>query len=99
MAKHKIIWSRKSSIKLFEILDFYTVRNKSTRYSTKLYNKIVKELSLLNKHPDIGINTNSENIRGLIVENFIIFYEISPENIFVHTIWDCRQDPNDLKIK
>lgn len=99
MAKRKIIWSKKSSTKLFEILEFYTNRNKSRQYSTKLYKKITKELALLNKHPDIGIVTDFENVRGLIIDNFIVFYEITSENILVHTIWDCRQNPNDLKIK
>jgi hypothetical protein len=99
MAKCKIIWSKKASIKLFEILDFYTNRNKSTQYSTKLYKKILKELSLLNKYPDIGVTTDFVNVRGLIVDSFIIFYEITPENILVHTVWDCRQNPNELTIK
>lgn len=99
MAKRKIIWSKRSSIRLFEILEFYTNRNKSPRYSAKLYKRFIKELSLLNKHPDIGIKTDFENIRGLIIEDFIIFYEISSENIVVHTIWDCRQNPENLKIK
>lgn len=99
MVKRKIIWSKRASIKLFEILEFYSNRNKSQRYSAKLYQKFTKELSLLNRHPDIGINTDFEQIKGLIVGNFIIFYEITFENILVHTIWDCRQDPNDLKIK
>lgn len=99
MAKREIIWSKKSSIKLFEILDFYTNRNKSANYSAKLYKRFIKELSLLNKHPDIGITTGFENVRGLIIENFIIFYEITSENIIVHTIWDCRQNPDELKIK
>jgi hypothetical protein len=99
VVKRKIIWSKKSSIKLFEILDFYTSRNKSSHYSTKLYKKIQKELSLLNKHPEIGISTDFGNIRGLIIEDFIIFYEITSDNIFVHTIWDCRQNPSDLNIK
>ncbi len=99
MVKRKIVWSKRASKKLFEILEFYTDRNKSPKYSAKLYKKIVKELSLLNKHPEIGVNTDLENIRGLIIGNFIIFYEITFEDILVHTIWDCRQDPDELKIK
>ncbi|NJK97951.1 MAG: type II toxin-antitoxin system RelE/ParE family toxin [Bacteroidales bacterium] len=99
MAKRKMIWSKRSSIRLFEILEFYTNRNKTLRYSAKLYKRFVKELSLLDKHPEIGISTDFEDIRGLIIDDFIIFYEISPENIIVHTIWDCRQDPNNLKIR
>jgi hypothetical protein len=73
MAKPKIIWSHKASIKLFKILDFYTQRNQSTTYSTKLYRKIIKELSILKNQPEIGIKTDDEHIRGLIIDEFVIF--------------------------
>jgi len=54
---------------------------------------------LLKKQPEIGIKTDLDNVRGLIVEDFILFYEIYPEMIVVHTVWDCRQNPESLKIK
>jgi plasmid stabilization system protein ParE len=99
MAKRKIIWSNKARIKLFEILEFYTERNRSTTYSKKLYNTFSKELVLLKKQPEIGIKTDYEGVRGLIVEEYILFYEIYPEMIVVHTVWNCRQNPDSLKIK
>lgn len=98
MAKRKIIWSRKADIRLFEILDFYTNRNKSNKYSAKLYKRFIKELELVDRHPEIGIKTDFDDIRGLIVEKYILFYEITPLSIYVHLIWDCRQNPNDLRI-
>jgi plasmid stabilization system protein ParE len=99
MAKRKIIWSHRANIKLFEILDFYVERNKSATYSKKLYKKFKKELSLLLKQPEIGTATDIESVRGLIVEEYILFYEITLETIIVHTVWDCRQNPDDLRIK
>ena len=99
MAKRKIIWSHRASIKLFKILDFYTERNKSRAYFKKLYQKFCKELSLLINHPNIGIRTEIEGVRGLIIDEFILFYEVSAEFVFIHTIWDCRQNPADLKVK
>jgi plasmid stabilization system protein ParE len=99
MGKRKIVWSQRANRKLFEILDFYAKRNKSTTYSKKLYKKFNKELLLLIKQPEIGIVTDLNNVRGLIVDEYILFYEISSEIIIVHTVWDCRQNPDDLKIK
>jgi plasmid stabilization system protein ParE len=99
MAKRKIAWSHKANIKLFEILDFYEKRNKSKDFSAKLYKRFNEELALLNKQPGIGIKTDLEAIRGLIVDKFILFYEVTSDNIIVHTLWDCRQNPGDLKIK
>jgi plasmid stabilization system protein ParE len=99
MAQRKIIWSRRAERKLFEILEFYTIRNKSTNYSRKLYNKFIKELKILKQKPHIGIMTDLEDVRGLIIEDFILFYEVSPEIITIHTVWDCRQNPESLNIK
>jgi len=99
MVKRKIVWSQRAKIRLFEILDFYSKRNKSDTYSKKLYNKFKKELSLLIKQPEIGTKTDIEPVRGLIVDEFILFYEVTNEMIIVHLVWDSRQDPDGLIIK
>jgi len=99
MAKRKIVWSHSANIKLFKILDYYAERNGNATYSKKLYKKFKKELSLLIKQPEIGINTDFESVRGLIVDEYILFYEVTDDYIIVHTVWDCRQNPNDLIIK
>ena len=99
MAKHKIIWSHKAEIKLYEILEFYADRNKSKTYSAKLYQRLNKELKLLLKQPDLGLNSETESVRGLIVDNYVLFYEIENKLITIHTIWDCRQNRKDLRIK
>ena|SRR5690606_4633430 len=98
MGKQKIIWSQKAKIKLFEILEFYNNRNKSKRYSSKLYSKFNKELKTLFKQPHLGIKTEIENVRALIVDDYMIFYEKNDSLIIVHVLWDCRQNPNDLAI-
>jgi len=99
MANRKVIWSHRARIKLFIILEFYSERNKSNAYSKKLYAKFNKELSLLHKQPEIGIRTEIEAVRGLIIGEFILFYEVTKEMIIVHTLWDNRQNPADLKVK
>jgi plasmid stabilization system protein ParE len=98
MVKRKIVWSQQAKIKLYEVLQFFADRNKSKVYSQRLYQKINKELNLLVKQPDIGIKTNIESVRGLIIEDYILFYEITPEKIIIHTLWDCKQNPDDLRI-
>jgi len=99
MAKRKIIWSHRARIKLYEILEYYAQRNKSKVYSAKIYNKLNFEIKLLINQPNLGIKTEIEQVRGLIVGNYIIFYEDTIDNIIVHTLWDSRQNPEDLKIK
>jgi len=99
MAQRKIIWSKRATIKLYSILEFFIHRNKSKTYSAKLYAKFNREIKLLLKNPKLGINTTDETIRGLIIESYIIYYEVTDSEIIIHTIWDSRQNPENKKIK
>lgn len=98
MGKRKIIWSHRAQIRLFQILEFYAQRNQSKIYSLKLNIAIKKQLSQIQRQPEIGIKSEIESVRGLIFDNFIIFYEVLSNQIIIHSIWDCRQNPEDLKI-
>ena len=99
MGKRKIVWSPTAKDKLFSILEYYTLRNKSKTYSIKLYKRLVKEINLLLKHPELGIKTEDESVRGLIVGTFIIFYESTKDMIIIHALWDSRQNPTNKLIK
>ena len=99
MAKRKIVWSNRAKIRLFAILDFYIVRNNSKIYSIKLQKLISKEVNLLLKQPDLGLKTSEDTTRGLIIENYIVYYEITDDKIIIHTIWDSRQNPDNKIIK
>ena len=99
MAKRKIVWSNRAKIRLFAILDFYIVRNNSKTYSIKLQKLISKEVNLLLKQPDLGLKTSEDTTRGLIIENYIVYCEITDDKIIIHTIWDSRQNPDNKIIK
>ena len=99
MAKRKIVWSNRAKIRLYAILDFYIKRNRSKVYSNKLQKLISKEVNLLLKQPDLGLKTSEETTRGLIIQDYIVYYEITDEKIIIHSIWDCRQNPDDKIIK
>lgn len=99
MVKSKIIWSQHAKIKLFEILDYFAERNKSKIYSVKLYKRFSNALALIQKHPDLGKKTEIEDVRGFVVDDYILFYEKLKDKIIVHTLWNCRQNPDKLKIK
>ena len=93
MEKLKIVWSDIASEKLEEILFFYFVRNDSETYSKKLFKKFMQDIRLLSHAPNIGITTKIKNVRGLIIEDFIVYYEILDKIILILTIWDCSQNP------
>jgi len=99
MVERKIIWSPRAKFDLFKILDFYYGRNGTKIYSRKLNSVIRISIRRLKKHSDIGVQTDIQNIRNLIVGDYNIFYEIRPESVEIITIWDSRQNPENLYIK
>ncbi len=98
MAKREVIWTKVSEIQLQAILEFFTKRNKSGLYSKKLYKKFKTEILIAAKNPEIGLKTKLDRIRGLIIEDYIIFYEILEDQIMILKVWDCRQNPDNLNI-
>lgn len=99
MAKKEVVWTENSEIQLQEILTYFTDRNKSNSYSTKLYKKFQNQLEKAAINPEIGIKTKLKNIRGLIVDNYTLFYELFDDKIMVLKVWDCRQNPDKLIIR
>ena len=81
MVSRKIVWSPQSKIRLYEILDFFKLRNKSNTYSQKLYKNFKEQLSIVNIHPEIGVKTNYEKIRGLIVGNYVLFMKLKKDKL------------------
>jgi len=98
MAKREVIWTNFSEIQLQEILEFFTKRNNSSLYSRKLYRKFKAELKTVAKKPELGIQTKLDQIRGIIIEDYILFYEILEDKILILKVWDCRQNPDILNI-
>jgi len=99
MVKRKIIWSLRAKEDLFEILDFYYKRNGTKTFSINLHSDFRKNIKILEKHPEIGLKTDIENVRNLIDGNFSIFYEITVNEIHILSVWDNRQDLEKLQLK
>ena len=99
MVKRKIIWSKRAKLDLFEILDFFYVRNGNKTYCKKLNSAFRKSIRLLEKHSDIGVCTDIQDIRNLIEGDYSIFYEIKSDTIEIITIRDNRQNPDELYLK
>ena len=98
MFKRELIWSPQSRIELLEILEFYKKRNGNANYSRKLFARIEAFLELCRVHSFIGKPTDFENVRVLIVDDFLIFYEVEYTKLIVLTIWNSRRNPKDLQI-
>lgn len=98
MAGRKIIWSYKAKTDQSKILEYFQIRNGNKKYSKKLYNRFKNATNLISHHPDIGIKTDINNVRNIIEGDYAIFYRFNEEYIEIITTWDCRQNPESLRI-
>jgi plasmid stabilization system protein ParE len=97
MAK-RIIWTNRADRTFSKILEFYIERNGSNTYSRKLDKEIQSLLSVLSKQPLLGFKTEKDNYRILIRSCFKIVYEIDDNQLIIHLVWDCRQNPKELNL-
>jgi len=93
----QVIWTKRAQADRIAILTYWNRRNKSTQYSLKLNELLKESLLLIGRHPYVGRSTDKENIRVKVLKEYLIFYEITGKEIVVLLVWDCRQNPEDLK--
>ena len=93
----KVTWTVRAQNDRKEILTYWNSRNKSNLYSKKLNGLIIESLVLIAKYPLIGKRTDKENVRIKVLRDYLIVYEVLPKEIVILTVWDCRQNPEDLK--
>lgn len=94
----QVIWSLRAQQDKKEILEYWIKRNKSNSYSIKLNELFKESTKIIAGYPQIGKLTNEKNVRVKIVKDYLLFYEVTENHIFVLTIWDSRQDPDKLKV-
>ena len=97
MAK-KIDWSERARKELFEILKYWTKRNKSKTYSEYLNRLLLESVEIVAELPESGKPTKFHNIRIKIVRDYLVYYRIDVEYIEVITIWDSRRNPKKFKL-
>lgn len=98
MVRREIRWTLTAQKNKFDIFEYWNNRNKSNKYSQKLdeiFNKAIENLLFF---PFSGSITNIKNVRILVVENYLIVYEIFENTILISRIWDGRRNPENLKI-
>lgn len=99
MAKRKIVWTIRARLRLFEILKFYEERNQNKTYSDKLFKAINRGTHQLIRFPGLGFSSIEPGVRGVVIKGFIIYYEDRGTKIYIISVRDCRQNPNNFRIK
>jgi plasmid stabilization system protein ParE len=99
MAKSKIIWSNRAKKRLYGILESQIGKNTDKACLNKLQKLLFTVVKLLSKYPGLGLKTTEDTTLGLIFDDYVIYYEIKDDKILIHTICDCKQDPDSKIIK
>lgn len=96
MGPKKVVWTRKSEIQLFVIMDYYAERNKSKTYSLKLKKAI--DLKLINIDFSISLpqKTANETVFYFVHNHISVFFTFENNTIFVLLVWDERRNPAEL---
>ena len=92
-----VTWSLLAQKNLRSIKKIYDLRNQSSTYSNKLLKTFKDTAKLIEKYPEASILTDFENVRGFIILDYILFYEILEDHILILLVWDCRKDPEQIK--
>lgn len=91
---YNIHWLRRASNELDDIFHFYS-EFVSPQVAKRRAGKIIQAISNLHTMPYLGRQdeefTEIRTYRYLIVLTYKVYYFIEEENIYIASIWDCRQ--------
>lgn len=99
MKKATVIWSENALNDLDVIFDFLS--EKSVKAAEKIISALLSSTSQLETFPESGQKqeniSSSKTYRYLVEEDYKIIYSYTNGVIYIHTVFDCRQDPEKMK--
>ena len=97
--RRKLNWQFEAQQDRKEIFQYQNKKNKSKEYSKRLNQLFRTKTEALKDFPYNGHTTNLENVRVLVIEKYLIVYEIFEQEVLISRIWDGRRNPEILKLK
>ena len=96
---HQIIWATRAEDDYYEILIYWTKRNKSNSFSNKLIAEVDKKLKVILQNQTSGLATNIQGTHKInFLKHFSIYYQVSEKYIEIVSFWDNRRNPEKLEI-
>ena len=97
----RIEWSELSERQLKDIFDYYSIEV-SPRIARKIINRIVDKVTILESNPLAGQREEllleyPEDFRYLVESNYKIIYWGKENLITIASVFDCRQNPENIK--
>lgn len=96
MVRYKVIWTETAREQLYEILEYWTNRNKSQNYAIKILSLVDEYIAFIESQPESFRKTRFNNNRICIIGSYSIFFKIVDDLIIITCFWDNRQDPSSL---
>lgn len=99
----RIVWTTQAQEDLEAIYQYWLQMNET--YATRLYNSLINEADILASQPKAGtLERLLEHIpghyRSLLADKcHKLVYTIEGNDIVIHAVWDCRQNPDYLTSK
>lgn len=101
MKKVTVIWSEHALNDLDVIYDFLS--DKSPKAAENIVAAILSRTTQLERFPESGQVEEKISItktyRYLVEEDYKLIYSYTNGIIYIHTVFDCRQDPEKIKEK
>jgi hypothetical protein len=97
MAKRKVIWLQNAKLDMFEIMHYYSKKNKSKTYSLKLYSDIKFKLNTLDFSIAMPQSTSVENLFYFTHNHISVCFTTQNNNIIVKLVIDDRRNPSKIK--
>jgi len=94
MAPKTVVWSEPANFELTEILEYYLNRIGNSTYSLKILSKTDHLIRLVKKNEFVGRLTRKGITRIIVLDVFLIFYEIHKNQVEILSFWDNRQNPS-----
>ena len=95
----EVVWTLRAQKERTKILHFWINHNNSNSYSIALNNLLKEAVRLIKRHPKIGRPTDIDNVRVKIVRDYLMFYELTENKIYILSVWDNRQNPESLDLE
>jgi len=95
----RIIWTVKADNELSGILEYWIFRNKSNTHSIRLYRLIDEQMKLVSEFPGIGRLTDIPGVFVKVIHNYLLYYEVYDEAIYILSIRHTSQNPKTLSVR
>ncbi len=96
MAKRTVVWTETAAKQRREILKYWSVRNKSSKYPEKLIKLISNQVKVIQSNPASFKLTHFPETRISAMGHYSILYKLIEVQLIITAFWDNRQDPEKL---